>query len=197
MSTYLKRAKTGDIIVFDSRCLNWMAKILILDQFSHSGMVVKKDGEIYIHEIVSPNTTFTKLKNGDKINLGKVGRSVTTPLISRLQNYDGEYFIYELEKPLTPMQESKLISNLKDGIRYCNFLCWEFLLSDVLKLRENKDTYCFKHLYENLYDVGLFKGKKTTGVLNVSRLMSNLNKARLNNNSYKPVKQILFDLDAE
>lgn len=86
--------KTGDLLLFKHDAMNPFLKYMFGDEFSHIGIVLEKDGELYICEGVG---------SGDLYKLDKREKGLKiVDLEDRLKTYEGHVCVRKLNKPMTP-----------------------------------------------------------------------------------------------
>ena len=92
--------KSGDLLLFSNQTYTLIPRIIGHPTFSHIGLVVQKDNELYSLEIVDNAWIYRKKKKMDGI--------IVVPLKDRIKNYCGSIYVASLIKPLSSLQQTKL-----------------------------------------------------------------------------------------
>ncbi|GFR91566.1 hypothetical protein ElyMa_002595900 [Elysia marginata] len=191
--------KSGDIILFIRHTHGFTNSLFTNDLYSHGGMVVEVDGELFISEATVdslPNTTTGEeeaLPSSSQIN----------PLLHRLRNYPGALFLMPLKYPLTPKQEKILRDRVLVETPYPSAV---HMLKAMFRIPVCAQArHCMQHLAWLLDEVGLTptryveRGDKMLelGFLVSSRGVTTLSDEPLGPeglNVYGPVYELLFDM---
>lgn len=108
--------KSGDLLLFSNQTYTLIPRIIGHPTFSHIGLVVQKDNELYSLEIVDNAWIYRKKKKMDGI--------IVVPLKDRIKNYCGSIYVASLIKPLSSSQQNILYNY---HVPNCKFLKWKDL----------------------------------------------------------------------
>lgn len=192
--------KSGDIILFIGHTHGFANSLFTGDLYTHSGMVVEVDGELFLSE-----ATVDSLPNpitGEEEGLPE--SSQVNPLLPRLKHYPGMLFLMPLEHPLAPKQEAVLRERILVETPYPGMVQ---ILKAIFRFPVHREArHCMQHLAWLLDEMGLTptrlaeKGDKLleTGFFRSSREVTTLPGKPLGadgRNAYGPVLELLFDAD--
>lgn len=108
--------KSGDMLLFSNQHYTLIPRIIGHPTFSHIGMIVEQNNQLYSLEIVDNAWIYRKKKKMDGI--------IVIPLKDRIKNYCGSVYVASLINPLTEIQQQKLYNF---HIPNCRFLKWKDL----------------------------------------------------------------------
>jgi hypothetical protein len=192
LSKIYSSLKTGDLLFYRHSVASIINDILTPSSlYKHGAMIIKYNNELYITESVM--SEYYCRDNGVPIKL-REGIN-TVPLKKRLEYYCGVVYLFQLNKPLEPEREKKLIDyciTLKDRPYPSTF---DIYLNFIFNIRIKKSLYCFEYLYVLLKYINLLKEQKNNA-FEICTYISSIDKHELNNNfSYKNGKLLVYDYD--
>ena len=198
LSERLSTIKSGDIILFIAHTHGLTNSIFTWDLYSHSGIVVEIDGELYVSE-----STVDSLPDATGKELTLPQSSQINPLLRRLKHYPGMTFLMQLETPLTLAQEAVLRERAQERVPYPSMLQ---MLQAIFRIPVHKKArHCMQHVAWLIDEVGLTpdyqaeKGKTLleSGFFASSRAVTSLPGKSLGGgaNQYTKIVQLLYDLN--
>ena len=110
-SNVISQVKSGDLVFFDNTLTSIYERTFGHPQFSHIGIIVEINNEIYISDC-NPDDVF--INNKKIINKGLN----LVPFYDRIYNYNGYVYISSLKHPLTIIQKQKLNHILNKNIDF-------------------------------------------------------------------------------
>ena len=110
-SNIISQVKSGDLVFFDNTLTSIYERTFGHPQFSHIGIIVEINNEIYISDC-NPDDVF--INNKKIINKGLN----LVPFYDRIYNYNGYVYISSLKHPLTIIQKQKLNHILNKNIDF-------------------------------------------------------------------------------
>jgi hypothetical protein len=190
MTDLYPHLKTGDIILFTSAVHSPVNSMLSQTYFSHVGMIIKYCDSIYITEstaggeLMPYNGEILRMNNGVDI----------IPILPRLKNYTGLYYIMRLSEKLKYESESELIRKAED-LFFGRFPYPKLkqIFMGMLGIK-SKSHHCFQHvayLMSDYIDNQVYK----EGYIDVCHYICGISGKKLSSGLYysEPL-QIMYDL---
>ena len=181
-SEVLKRAKTGDIVMFHS--LDNFNSVFEASYFNHVAIVIVENGKKLILEAFMPSS----LHNWTKPIYGNPEKGVViSDLENRLNSYRGYVFYKELIKPLSEEVQREFLDYAKWSVNYFEYekrVVTNQLRKLLFNESLNRFTNCGEFVYLALVKLGLLNKR----MLNENRKyhLKFVNSiTHLNNNGYK------------
>lgn len=145
-------AKSGDLLLFANSRYNVITRVFGHPSYSHVGLIIKKDNELYSLELVTSDYIYPKKQ--------KFEGAICIPLKERIANYSGNIFYCKLNKELTNSQKELLIKKSNEKQKYsirkaCGYYIAKIL--EDLKIASNLDTWKIWNIHDNI--VKLCNGK--------------------------------------
>lgn len=156
--------KSGDLILFSDQQYTLIPRTLGHSTFSHVGIIIKINNEIYSLEMVGNAWVYKKKKKKDGI--------IMIPFKDRINNYCGYIYIASLINPLTTKQEELLCSYNNYNYQFLKYknlyklfsifdkkskikMCSQFIVNilENLKIIYNKNPYHFWKYHQQLIDL--------------------------------------------
>lgn len=185
LTELLPELKTGDIVLFIAYAYGLTSSMIASDLFTHGGMVVEIDGELFISE-----TTSERVKLGGASVLAPGARATLTPLLSRLDGYAGACFLVPLTRPLTPEAEARVVAAARERGPYPT-------PSNLFKrlLGGPKTRHCMQHVGFLLETAGLVPPGKKQGFFSSSRGISGISgEPLLGGYLYDEIVEVMVDV---
>jgi len=192
--------KPGDIILFTgSITLLWNA-LLTACYYTHVGIVYEKDGELWITEVSKEGSFICNDSKSMKPVFTRDGLN-NFPLLSRLKNYRGIFYLMRLQSPLTDGQ----IVDLKQIIKSSSSLKYVTVTGGTLAyigLKSIADiNHCFLYASDILDGLGLcpqnMVSLRSKGIFGSCNVISELYKYKLKNgNSYDEPIRLTYDISS-
>lgn len=203
---YQHDLKDGDVVLFIARVHNLSNSVFTNSLFSHSGMVVKVDGELMISESncgkhIDSDGKITHFPNGSQLQ----------DLEWRFEEYPGQLFIMPLKDPLTKKQQNKLHSIIHKQTNYPGSVK-EVFMHVVNPHRAEQTRHCMQHVNWLIDQIGLHpqmcdfdndnhkkcrkcKDLFKAGIFNTAnQLTSYIGKSMgSNDNTYEPIVEMVYD----
>ena len=102
--------KSGDLLLFSNLNFNFIPRVFGHPSFSHTGLVVKKNNQLYSLEMVKQDWVYPKQTYMKNI--------IMIPLKDRIKNYSGYVYHTSLLKPLTIQQENELYNYSQKNYKF-------------------------------------------------------------------------------
>ena len=167
-SDIISQVKSGDLVFFDNTLTSIYERTFGHPQFSHVGIIIEINKEIYICDL-NPDNIFINNKKIIKKGINIV------PFYDRIYNYNGYVYISSLKHPLTDIQKQKLITIInKNNIDFLStykilysyifninyiykneMLCNEYIayILDELQITNNLSKSNKKDLHNNIIEL--------------------------------------------
>jgi len=184
ISNIYDELKNGDIILFKSNTIFYVNIFLTNTYYTHIGMVVKKNGILYISETNAGDVLYTpncKTKNCSEL----------LPLLIRIKYYPGDAFLMKLNKPLTSEKEELLLKYSNEKIPYPT----SFQAFINYFTRNNNIRHCFQHVGNLLDKIGITTNIMKNNIINICPAVENIYTKKINDGyQYNTPIKILYDL---
>lgn len=168
ISSAINYLQSGDIILFRSNIINYKYFIFSHSFFTHIGIVIKYNNNLYICEKNIPDTEV-------------FGSSNINPLLDRIAQFNGSYYLMKLNKPLNFIREQLLIhfalnDKFIDPILYPNILN---SIKGYFKLNY-KYMHCFQYIAYILDHINITNNLYLHNNIEICNKVNNLFKKKLN-----------------
>jgi hypothetical protein len=148
----LNNIKTGDLILFSSYTYYPLFRIFGDHTFSHIGIVVKFNNQLYSLEL------FDIYPINNKIYYNKN----LIPLYTRLNTYTGTTFIASLKKPLNNIQLQKLFKFINKKAKFYNPI--ELYFAKLHNFNFKNKYSCSSYIYHLLIYIGLIQNDNINNI---------------------------------
>lgn len=184
--------KTGDVLLFVGSTHNLMTSMLTQVLYSHTAMVVRHNGKLYMSESTSVEPYMVDPKSGARAYT-RHGTNVI-PLLDRVGNYCGQVFVMPLNRRLNAADEDNAWRTATAPYPYPSTKQAFMGLAGM----RTSSRHCFQHTGYMIDVMGLkLKGKKPfseMGIVEVVPEIVNLPGKDLGRGySYLPIQSIQFD----
>jgi hypothetical protein len=194
-SIYEENLKDGDIILFANRTHTGISSVFTNTLWTHSGVVVRQNGKLFISE-----STFGNYIDDDGKSTEFEPGSQLSDFNWRCKEYPGQIFIMPLKKDLTRKQIKLLNKYIHTETKYPD--SFKELVNHIIKKnRSKKSRHCMQHTLWLLEKIGITpcKGAKclekfSTGLFSTANNIDTLKGADIgNDNTYMPVFELVYD----
>ena len=187
--------KSGDIILYKANAVQLEHVIFTHSFFTHTGMIIKYNNELYITESNPPNeeyapidTDWYTLNPTKKYIIGKKtkpGASII-PLFDRIKYFPGDCYLMALNKPLSAEKESELLHWVLDSERRVSYPKYKQLFTIFFKekLGFSKSAtiqHCFEYIAYLLDKLKITNNIHSHDLINICNIISQLWGKHLNN----------------
>lgn len=179
--------KAGDVILFAATRHGFHNSILMQSLFSHVGMIVEINGQLFLSECTWRDELLPKIPMQDGSNL--------LPILTRISNYSGQVFLMRLSKPLDEKRKERLAEAALENTPYPSQK--ELLLGLFMGIRPEGSRHCFQHVAYLLDALKISEDKfLDNGFMEVCQSVSELDETPLiDGYAYEKPLLLVYDFD--